>query len=128
MTAVEPRDARRMGYSIVMADEKGDILMAVYGCYFGLSPSAFRAELFGLTRAVELAAFEEVTIHIDCASVVGGFNRGALFCTHGRVKGADLLESDFRSGWGKCEGGLDKRPRYRGGFAKRCGHEVGKKA
>ena len=97
MIAVEPRDARRMGYSIVMADEKGDIMMAVYGCYFGLSPSAFRAELFGLTRAVELAAFEEVTIYIDCASVVGSFNRGAFFCTHGRVKGADLWRRIFEA-------------------------------
>ena len=103
MTAAEPRDARRMGYSVVMADDAGDVLIAVYGCYFGLAPSAFRAELFGLTRVVELVAFEEVLIYIDCSSVVGKFNKGPLFSTHGRAKGADLWRRIFEAVGGSAK-------------------------
>ena len=89
-----PKSARRAGYALVTLHSSGKILNAIYGPHYCLEPTAYKAELFAVYRAIALAT-GPVVIHLDCKAVVSCFKYGKSHCTALCQAGADIWRDVF---------------------------------
>ena len=80
---------RRAGWSAVSVDNNGLITFGLYGACPDEFPSAFRAELLAVERALAYAC-PPLTIHVDNQEVINGIQRGEIWCCASARPAADI--------------------------------------
>ena len=113
----KPWCARVAGWAAVSVNEKGDVLQAAYGETPDLDPTAFKAELRALQRAISYCV-PPVQIYSDCRSLVNLFNSGEEACTNARRQGANIWREVWRNinEWGEGASSLFKVSWCKGHF------------
>ena len=80
---------KRAGWSVVSVDNNGLITFGLYGTCPDDFPSAFRAELLAVERALAYAC-PPITIHVDNQQVINGIQRGEIWCCASARPAADI--------------------------------------
>ncbi len=92
------RRVLRAGWSFAMVDCAGAVVWGRFGTIAERYPSVLRSELRALLEAVRCSA-GKLTVHVDNAQVVRGFQMGRKWCVSPRREAADL----WRDFWDAAE-------------------------
>ena len=83
------RKTRRAGWGACVVDEEGRIRWGIYGTCPDCYASSIRAELWGMLSLLRYAV-PPLSIGVDNAEVVRGWESGRVFCCNPKREGADL--------------------------------------